>query len=113
MNRVADATIAVGLVAVALAAACASAAKLSAAEIVARNLAARGGLDEWRKVETIVWTGHIESTHAPLPTMPFRLEQKRQNKTRLQIDAGGEKSMRIFDGVHGWKLRAARGQPEV
>jgi len=113
MNRVAAVTIAVGLVAVALAAGCASGAKLSAAEIVAKNVAARGGLDAWRNVETMVWIGHIESAHAPLPSMQFKLEQKRPNKTRLQINALGDKSVRVFDGAQGWKLRPARGRPEV
>src|SRR5437899_8052329 len=113
MKPVAAATIAVGLVAVALAAGCAAAAKLAAAEIVAKNVAARGGLDAWRKVETMVWIGHIESAHAPLPSMQFKLEQKRPNKTRLQINALGDKSVRVFDGVQGWKLRSARGRPEV
>ena len=113
MKPVAAATIAVGLVAVALAAGCASAAKLSAADIVAKNVAARGGLDAWRKVETMVWIGHIESAHAPLPSMQFKLEQKRPNKTRLQINALRDKSVRAFDGAQGWKLRPARGRPEA
>lgn len=113
MNRVAPATIAVGLVAVSLTARPGSAAQLSATEIVAKNAAARGGLDAWRKVETMVWIGHIESAHAPMPSMQFKLEQKRPNRTRMQINALGDRSMRVFDGVHGWKLRAARGRPEV
>src|SRR6266478_2940697 len=90
-----------------------SAAEIFAAEIVAKNVAARGGLDAWRKVETMVWIGHIESAHAPLPRMQFKLEQKRPNKTRLQMNALGDKSVRAFDGVQGWKLRTARGRPEV
>ena len=113
MNRMAAATTTVGLVAVALAAGCAAAAKLSAAEIVAKNVAARGGLDAWRKVETMVWIGHIESAHAPLPSMQFKLEQKRPNKTRLQINSLRDKSVRAFDGAQGWKLRPARGRPEA
>jgi hypothetical protein len=103
----------VGLVASALAAGCAPAAKLSAAEIVAKNVAARGGFDAWRKVETMVWIGHIESLHAPVPSLPFTLEQKRPNKTRLQINTAGEKSVRAFDGAHGWKMHGPRGPPEV
>ena len=88
MNRVAVAAIAVGLMAVS--SALASAAEPSAAEIVERNVAARGGLDAWRKVQTMVWIGHIESAHAPVPIMQFKLEQKRPNKTRLQIHARGD-----------------------
>lgn len=96
-----------------LAAGCASAPKLSAREIVAKNAAARGGLDAWRKVETMVWTGHIESARAPASGMPFTLEQKRRNRTRLQIEAMGEESVRVFDGSRGWKLRQGRGRPDV
>ena len=111
MNRVVAATIAVGVVACLLTAGPVSAAELSATEIIAKNVATRGGLDAWRKVESMVWIGHIESAHAPIPSMQFKLEQKRPNKTRLQINARGDKSVRVFDGVHGWKLRAARGRP--
>ena len=113
MNRRGAATIAVGFVAVSLAAGRVSAAALSADEIVAKNLAAQGGLDAWRKVETMVWIGHIESAHAPMPGMQFKLEQKRPNKTRLQLSARGDKSVRVFDGVHGWKVRPSRGRPEA
>jgi hypothetical protein len=113
MKRLAAATIAVGLVAGSLAAGRGSAEELTAAEIVAKNAAARGGLDAWRKVETMVWIGHIESAHAPMPSMQFKLEQRRPNKTRLQINARGEKSMRVFDGVQGWKLRPNAGRTEA
>ncbi len=113
MKRVVTATIAVGLVALSATAGRVSAAELSASEIVAKNVAARGGLDSWRKVETMVWIGHIESTHTRLPVMQFKLEQKRPNKTRLQINALTDKTMRVFDGMRGWKLRMARGQPEA
>ncbi|HEX9031739.1 MAG TPA: hypothetical protein VF834_07810 [Streptosporangiaceae bacterium] len=111
MNRVLAGMIAVGLVAATATARPTSAAEPSAVEIVAKNVAARGGLDAWRKVETMVWIGHVESAHAPAPSMAFELEQKRPNKTRLQLRALGEKSMRVFDGAHGWKLRPARGRP--
>jgi hypothetical protein len=114
MKRVAIATIAVALLAGALVAGRGPAAALSADELVAKNVAARGGLDAWRKVETMVWSGHIESARAPAPNMRFELEQKRPNRTRLQVHApGGAPSMRVFDGVRGWKVRAAGGRPEV
>jgi hypothetical protein len=117
MRRVVVAALAVGLggaaVAGALAAARAPAAELSAPEIVARNAAARGGLDAWRKIGTMVWIGHIDSAHAPVPDLDFALEQKRPNKTRLEIHTPGQGSVRIFDGVHGWKARPAPGRPAV
>ena len=84
-------------------------AQLSAAQIVEKNVTARGGLDAWRKIQTMVWVGHIENTHAPAPNLPFVLEMKRPNKTRFEITALGQKSVRAYDGGKGWKLRPAHG----
>lgn len=87
--------------------------KLTAEQIVERNVAARGGLKAWRSVQTLVWIGHLQSEHAPLPNMGFILEQKRPNKTRFQLIGMNEKAVRVFDGTQGWKLRPTRnGQPE-
>ena len=87
---------------------------LSAAQIVAKNVAARGGLEAWRNVSTMVWVGRMLSTHAPAPSMQFVLEQERPNKTHFEINAMGERSLRVFDGAHGWKLRPSRdSKPEV
>lgn len=113
MKRMAAATIAVRLAVAALPVACATPAKLTAEEIVARNVDARGGLEEWRKIKTMVWTGRVTSNHLPAPGLQFTLEQKRPNKTRMQINAPGEKSVRVFNGAQGWRMRMAHGQPEV
>jgi hypothetical protein len=87
--------------------------KLSAEQIVARNAAARGGLEAWRKVETMMWMGHIESAHAPVPSVQFVLAQQRPNKTRFEVNAMGDRSLRVFDGAHGWKLRPGHGGPSI
>jgi hypothetical protein len=88
--------------------------ELSAAQIVERNVAARGGLEAWRKIQTVVWIGHMESAHAPVPGMLFTLQQKRPNKTRFEINALGDRTMRAFDGTRGWKLKPNRqGGPDV
>jgi hypothetical protein len=81
---------------------------LSADQIVERNVAARGGLEAWRKVQTMIWIGHVQSTHAPMPSMPFVMQLKRPNKTRFEINSMGEKTLRVFDGQHGWKVQPAR-----
>jgi len=39
----------------------AASAKLSATEIVDRNIAARGGLQAWRSVQTMSWTGKMDA----------------------------------------------------
>jgi outer membrane lipoprotein-sorting protein len=88
--------------------------ELTAAQIVEKNVAARGGLEAWRKVETMVWLGHMQSEHAPVPVMQFVLQQQRPNKMRFEINAMGERSIRVFDGVRGWKLRPGHtGRPDV
>ena len=85
--------------------------KLTAAQIVDRNVAARGGLDAWRKVQSMVWIGHLESEHAPLPSMGFVLEQKRPNMTRFQLIAMNERTVRAVDGRQGWKARPGNVEP--
>ncbi len=77
---------------------------LTAELIVAKNAAARGGLDAWRKVQTMVWLGHIVSTHGAAPSLPFVLEQKRPNKTRFEMHALNQTTQRVFNGTQGWKL---------
>ena len=89
-------------------------AALTAPEIVAKNVAARGGLEAWRKVQTMVWTGRLERSRTPAPSMPFLLNQKRPNKTRFEVRAMGEHTVRVFDGEHGWKSHDAMGgRPSV
>jgi hypothetical protein len=88
--------------------------ELSAAQIVEKNVAARGGLEAWRKIQTMVWVGHIERANAGAASMPYVLEQKRPNKTHFEINAQNQVGVRVFDGIHGWKLRpASNGRPEV
>ena len=87
----------------------AQAGNVTAAQIVAENVTARGGLDAWRKVETMVWLGHVESDHAPLPSMAFVLEQKRPNKTHFVIHAMQQTTQRAFDGTQGWRVGANGG----
>lgn len=88
--------------------------RITAAQIIEKNIAARGGQQAWRKIQTMVWAGHVESAHGPAaPNLPFVLEMKRPNKTRFEIMAQNQVSVRIYDGTHGWKLRPENsGKPE-
>ena len=87
---------------------------LTAAQIVEKNVAARGGLEAWRKIQTMVWVGHVETANAAMSGMPFVLELKRPDKTRFEIRAQNQVSARIFDGSHGWKLHpTGNGRPGV
>ncbi|WP_084904307.1 LolA-like protein [Burkholderia ubonensis] len=82
---------------------------LSADQIVEKNVAARGGLDGWRKIRTMVWSGHVDSANAPVRDMPFILAMKRPNKTRFEITVFSQKAVRVFDGHEGWKLGSGAG----
>ncbi|MFM0030734.1 hypothetical protein PQR70_31395 [Paraburkholderia madseniana] len=77
---------------------------LSADQIVGKNVAARGGVDAWRKVQAMVWTGHVDSKNAPAQDLPFVLALKRPNKTRFEISVLNQKAVRVFDGKDGWKV---------
>jgi len=86
----------------------------SVAEIVDRNAAARGGVEAWRKIQTMVWVGHAERANLPGHKLPFVLEQKRPRSTRFELSTDGQKSLRVFDGNNGWKLRpSSSGVPET
>jgi hypothetical protein len=82
--------------------------ELTAAQIVEKNVAARGGLDSWRKIQSMVWVGHLESADPTVPRLTFALEQKRPNKTRFELSTITQKTMRIFDGTQGWNVRPHR-----
>ncbi|WP_415750250.1 hypothetical protein [Burkholderia pyrrocinia] len=82
---------------------------LTADQIVEKNIAARGGLDAWRKIETMVWYGQVDSANAPTRNMPFILAMKRPNRTRFELTVANQKAVRIFDGREGWKLGASSG----
>jgi outer membrane lipoprotein-sorting protein len=85
------------------------------AEIVERNAAARGGVGAWRRMQTMAWTGHVESSARTGHNLQFMLEQKRPSKTRFELVTDGRRSIRIYDGKGGWKLRPnpANGRPEL
>jgi outer membrane lipoprotein-sorting protein len=90
------------------------AASLSADQIVERNIEARGGLDAWRKVQTMSWQGHISGPASQESRMAYVLEQKRPNKTRFDVRAMNQRSLRVFDGSHGWKVGSTpNGRPKV
>ena len=60
----------------------------------------------------MAWAGHVESSNGR--SLPFQLAQQRPDNTRFEIVAEGQKSVRVFDGTQGWKMRqTSGGRPEV
>jgi hypothetical protein len=112
-RRFAAWALAASAAAAAFAAGPATAQTLTAAQVAERNAAARGGLEAWRKIETMAWTGHVEGANRG-GRVPFLLEQQRPDRTRFEITVDGQKAVRVFDGTDGWKMRASgTGRPEV
>jgi hypothetical protein len=86
----------------------------TASQIIEKNIVARGGLESWRKIQTMVWIGHIERSAGSAPSLQFILEMKRPNKTHFVVKAPNQLSERMYDGAQGWKQHPAKnGKPEL
>lgn len=85
---------------------------ITAEQIVAKCLQAHGGLEAWGRLEAIFWKGYFESERLPLRKARFELTEKRPNKTRFELLDPAHKSVRVFDGSRGWKMRFGQdGRP--
>ena len=88
-------------------------AKLSATEIADRNVSARGGLQAWRAVQTMSYSGKLEAGGKENVQLPFFMEMKRPRKTRVEIEFANDKAVQVYDGANGWKLRPYLGRRDV
>lgn len=87
----------------------------TADEVIARNVAARGGLEAWRKIDTMAWLGYIEhgAVSKSSPQVPFVMQLERPNMTRFELKEQMTQVTRIFDGQHGWRIRPGTdGRPD-
>jgi Outer membrane lipoprotein-sorting protein len=70
----------------------AASAKLSATEIVDRNIAARGGLQAWRSVQTMSWTGKMDAGGGSVERSRRVAEGRRGHVSKMELpddkDAG-------------------------
>jgi hypothetical protein len=106
-------------------------AKLTAAEVVEKNVAARGGLQEWRAVQSMSLEGKLgaggnqrATLNVPDPgghrmtngvagshrlaeeaQLPFLMELARPRKMRFELQFAGQTAIQVYDGAQGWKLR--------
>lgn len=85
--------------------------EMSAARIVDQNVSARGGLEAWRAIRTLSFTGKLGTEAAG--QLPFVMQLERPRKRRLEIQFKGQTAVQVFDGSNGWKLRPYRGRQEV
>ena len=89
-------------------------AAMTAEQIIDKSVDVRGGLAAWRKIDTLIWEGHLESQRSTVPSLPFRLEEKRPGKSRFEINEPSQRSLRVFNGTSGWKMKFGQdGRPEI
>lgn len=88
-------------------------AKLTAAQIVEKNVSAKGGLQAWRAVQTISFSGKMDAGGKAKVQLPFVLEKKRPGKTRIELVFANDTAVQVYDGVNGWKLRPYLGRRDV
>lgn len=101
---------------------------LAVAQVLDKNATAHGGLAAWRAVqaisykgamgagattyETVTAKGKLSRQERPEARLPYRMELKRPNRSRLELDLNGQKAVQVFDGTKGWKLRPFLGRKD-
>ena len=88
-------------------------AKLTAAQIVEKNVSAKGGLQAWRAVQAMSFSGQMDAGGKAKVQLPFVLEKKRPGKMRVELVFANDTSVQVYDGVNGWKLRPYLGRRDV
>jgi len=86
----------------------AAGAELTVQQILERHAAARGGAEVWHKIQTMAWTGHIESGRRHFQA-PISADVPAAGSDTLSKFLGeGQRSVRVFDGT--WLEAAADSQ---
>ena len=86
---------------------------LTAAQLTDKNIAAKGGLQAWRAVQTMTFSGKMEAGGKSKAKLPFTLEKKRTRKMRVEIVFANDTAVQVYDGASGWKLRPYLGRRTV
>jgi outer membrane lipoprotein-sorting protein len=88
-------------------------ASLTAAQIIEKNVSAKGGLQAWRAVQTMSFSGKMEAGGKKNTQLPFVLEKKRPRKMRVELVFANDTAVQVYDGTNGWKVRPYLGRREV
>ena len=86
---------------------------LTAAQIIDKNVSAKGGLQAWRAVQTLSFSGKLEAGGKSKAQLPLVLEKKRPRKTRVELAFANDTAVQVYDGAKGWKLRPYLGRRTV
>ncbi len=101
---------------------------LSAQQIVEKYVAARGGAGAWKAVQGMAFKGKmgagattyeavtekraLERKQREEMMLPFSLESRRPNKSRLEITFNGQTAVQVYDGANGYKYRPYLGRED-
>lgn len=88
-------------------------ANLTAAQIVEKNVSAKGGLQAWRAVQAMSFSGKMDAGGKAKVQLPFVLEKKRPRKMRIELVFANDTAVQVYDGSNGWKLRPYLGRRDV
>ena len=58
-------------------------------------------------------TGAPKATGPQQIQLPFTLDLKRPNRSRLEIEFAGKRAVQVYDGKNGWKVRPFLNRDEV
>jgi outer membrane lipoprotein-sorting protein len=86
---------------------------LTVSQLIDRNVTATGGLQAWRAVQTMTFSGKLDAGGKSKTQLPFVLEKKRPRKTRVELAFKNDTAVQVYDGVNGWKLRPYLGRKTV
>jgi hypothetical protein len=86
---------------------------LTVSQIIDRNVTAKGGLQAWRAVQTMAFSGKMDAGGKTKTQLPFVLEKKRPRKTRVELVFKNDTAVQVYDGANGWKLRPYLGRKTV
>jgi hypothetical protein len=86
---------------------------LTVDQIIENNIAARGGLEAWRKIQTMTMTGKLDAGSEKNVQLPFVMKLMKPRLSRLEIEFAGGAAVQVYDGTNGWKVRPFLGRNEV
>jgi outer membrane lipoprotein-sorting protein len=86
---------------------------LTAAQIIDKNVSAKGGLQAWRAVQSLSFSGKLEAGGKSKAQLPLVLKKKRPGKTRVELVFANDTAVQVYDGADGWKLRPYLGRKTV
>src|ERR1700758_1682679 len=90
-------------------------ASLTAPQIVEKNIAARGGLQAWRGLQTMTWTGKMDAGGGDSVARSRRAALAPSSSTNHPVmnAPAGKTPVQVYDGTNGWKYRPFLNREDV